>query len=67
MTTADAAVEALAHKGEVEVEKILKHFEIRSDVVDAVVKAAQSLDRNFVVAILRKDIDKYGVIDSYHR
>lgn len=65
MTTADAAVEALAHKGEVEVEKILKHFEIRSDVVDAVVNAAQSLDRNFVVTILRKDIDKYGVIDSW--
>jgi len=66
MTAGDAAVEALAHKGEVNVEKILKHFEIRSDVVDAVVIAAQSLDRNFVVAILRKDIDKYGVIDSWH-
>jgi DNA-binding transcriptional MerR regulator len=62
---ADAAVQALAHKGEVKVEKILKHFENRSDVVDAVVIAAQSLDRNFVVAILRKDIDKYGVIDSW--
>jgi hypothetical protein len=29
MTAGDAAVEALAHKGEVNVEKILKHFEIR--------------------------------------
>ena len=34
-------------------------------MVSAIVKAANSLDRNFVEAILRKDIDKYGVIDSW--
>jgi DNA-binding transcriptional MerR regulator len=65
MSAADAAVEALAHTGEIKVEKILKRFEIRQDIVEAVVAAAQSLDQNFVVAILRKDIDKYGVIDSW--
>jgi DNA-binding transcriptional MerR regulator len=62
---ADAAEQALAHKGEVKVEKILKTFEAREDVVAAIVKAANSLDRNFVDSILRKDIDKYGVIDSW--
>jgi hypothetical protein len=62
---ADAAEQALAHKGEVKVEKILKTFEVREDVVTAIVKAANSLDRNFVEAILRKDIEKYGVIDSW--
>ena len=65
MAPADAAEQALAHKGEVKVEKILKSFEVREDVVSAIVKAANSLDRNFVEVILRKDIDKYGVIDSW--
>ena len=65
MAPADAAEQALAHKGEVKVEKILKSFEVREDVVAAIVKAANSLDRNFVEAILRKDIEKYGVIDSW--
>ena len=62
---ADAAEQALAHKGEVKVEKILKTFEVREDVVAAIVNAANSLDRNFVESILRKDIDKYGVIDRW--
>ena len=62
---ADAAEQALAHKGEVKVEKILKTFEVREDVVSAIVKAANSLDRNFVESILRKDIEKHGVIDSW--
>ena len=62
---AEAAEQALAHKGEVKVEKILKTFEVREDVVAAIVNAANSLDRNFVESILRKDIDKYGVIDSW--
>lgn len=62
---AEAAEQALAHKGEIKVEKILKTFEVREDVVAAIVKAANSLDRNFVESILRKDIEKYGVIDSW--
>lgn len=65
VSPADAAEQALAHKGEVKVEKILKTFEVREDVVTAIVKAANSLDRNFVETILRKDIEKYGVIDSW--
>jgi DNA-binding transcriptional MerR regulator len=62
---ADAAEQALSHKGEVKVEKILKTFEVRQDVVEAIVNGANSLDRNFVESILRKDLDKYGVIDSW--
>ncbi len=62
---ADAAVQALAHKGEVKVEKIIKNFKVREDLVAAIVNAANALDRNFVASILRKDIEKYGVIDSW--
>ena len=65
VSPAEAAEQALAHKGEVKVEKILKTFEVREDVVHAIVNAANSLDRNFVESILRKDLDKYGVIDSW--
>ena len=65
VTPADAAEQALAHKGEVKVEKILKTFEVRQDVVEALVKAANALDRNFVESILRKDLEKYGVIDCW--
>ena len=36
-----------------------------SHKVEAIVNAANSLDRNFVESILRKDLDKYGVIDSW--
>ena len=62
---AEAAAQALIHKGEVKVEKIVKNFEVRHDVVEAIVSAANILDRNFVDSILRKDIEKYGVIDSW--
>lgn len=62
---ADAAEQALAHEGEVKVGKIVKSFEVRQDVVAAIVKAADSLDRNFVESILKEDLQKYGVIDSW--
>ena len=62
---ASAAQQALAHKGEVKVEKILLRCEIREDVVAAVISAARSLDRNFIESLLRQDLDKYGVIDSW--
>jgi len=65
MTPADAAQEALLHQGEVKVEKILKNLVVRQDVVGAVINAAHALDRNFIELMIRKDIDKHGVIDSW--
>ena len=62
---ANAAQQALSSNGEVHVEKILENCEIREDVVAAVLSAARSLDRKFMEALLRKDLDKYGVIDSW--
>ena len=62
---AEAAEQALAHKGEVKVEKLIKSIEVREDVVEAIVNAANALDRNFVESILRKDLEKYGVIDCW--
>jgi len=65
MSPADAAEKALVHKGEVKEEKVFKVFEVREDLVSALVKGSQALDRNFVEGMLRKDIAKHGVIDSW--
>jgi DNA-binding transcriptional MerR regulator len=65
VSPAEAAAQAHSHKGEVKVEKILMNCESREEIVTSIVNAANSLDRIFVEEILRKDIAKYGVIDSW--
>jgi DNA-binding transcriptional MerR regulator len=66
VSPAEAAEQALAYKGNLNLEQIVKSVHDRSDVVDAVVSAAQSLDHNFVEALLRQEISQFGVIDSWH-
>lgn len=66
VSPAEAAEQALAHKGKLNLEQIVKGVHDRSDVVDAIVIAAQSLDHNFVEALLRQEISQFGVIDSWH-
>jgi MerR family transcriptional regulator, light-induced transcriptional regulator len=66
VSPAEAAEQALAYKGNLNLEQIVKSVHDRSDVVDAVVHAAQSLDHNFVEALLRQEISQFGVIDSWH-
>ena len=66
VTPAEAAEQALAHQGDLNLEQIIKSVHDRSDVVDAIVSAAQSLDHNFVEALFRQEISQFGVIDSWH-
>jgi len=66
VTPAEAAEQDLAHKGDINLEQIVKSVHDRSDVVDAIVSAAQSLDHNFVEALFRQEISQFGVIDSWH-
>jgi len=66
VTPAEAAEQALAHQGDLNLEQIVKSVHDRSDVVDAIVSAAQSLDHNFVEALFRQEISQFGVIDSWH-
>ncbi len=66
VSPAEAAEQALAYKGNLNLEQIVKSVHDRSDVVDAVVHAAQSLDHNFVEALLRQEISQFGVIVSWH-
>ncbi len=57
----DAAEQAKSHKGEYKVKKIVKEFEVREDVVDALYKALQGFDRAFVEETLAHEIAEYGV------
>lgn len=66
VSPAEAAKQALSHKGSLNLEQIVETVHERSDVVDAIVSAAQSLDHNFVEALLRQEISQFGVIDSWH-
>jgi len=66
VSPAEAAEQALAHKGNLNLEQIVNSVHDRSDVVDAIVHAAQSLDHNFVEALLRQEISNFGVVDSWH-
>ena len=62
---ADAAIKAKAHSGSMSVENVIQDFEVREDVVDSLHRAAKSLDKNFVEALLRKDIVDNGVIATW--
>jgi len=58
---ADAAEQAKNFKGEVKLRKIVRELEVREDVVDALFKALQSFDQNFVETTLNHELDEYGV------
>jgi DNA-binding transcriptional MerR regulator len=58
---ADAAEQARNCKTAVKIETIVKEFEVREDVVEAIYKALQGFDRPFVEKTLAHEIDTYGV------
>lgn len=57
----DAAEQAKSFKGELKVKKIVKEFEVREEVVEALYKALQGFDRAFVEETLAHEISEYGV------
>ena len=57
----DAAEQAREFKGQVKLSKIVRGIEVREDVVDALYKALQSFDRQFVEETLIHEIANYGV------
>jgi hypothetical protein len=61
----DAAIRAKAHEGSVRVENLVAEFEVRSEIVAALHRAANALDKNFIETLLRKDIADNGVIASW--
>ena len=61
VSPSDAAEQAKSFKGVVKISKLVKEFEVREDVVDALYKGLQSLDRTFVETSLAHEIDTYGI------
>jgi DNA-binding transcriptional MerR regulator len=58
---AEAAEQARHCKSEVKIETIVKEFEVREEVVDALYKALEAFDREFVEKTLAHEIETYGV------
>jgi DNA-binding transcriptional MerR regulator len=61
VSPADAAEQAKNFKGELKIKKIVKEFEVREEVVEALYKALQSFDRAFVEETLAHEISEYGI------
>lgn len=61
VSPAEAAEQARNFKGVIKVKKIVKEFEVREEVVDALYKALQSFDRAFIEETLAHEIAEYGV------
>jgi len=61
VTPSEAAEQAKLVDDEVEVKSLVKEFEVREDVVNAIYAALQAFDRQFVEEILTHEISKYGV------
>ena len=61
VTPAEAAEQAKSCKTMVPLKMIVKEFEVREEVVDALYKALQALDGVFVETTLAHEIDTYGV------
>ena len=63
---ADAAEQAKQAKGKVSLEKIVREFEVREDVVAGINKALQAFDIAFVEEVLRSELDAHGVEMTWH-
>ena len=61
VSPSDAAEQAKSVKSVVEIKTLVKEFEVREEVVDAIYKALQSFDRAFVEETLAHEISEYGV------
>lgn len=62
----DAAAQAKSAKGSVKLEKIVREFEVREDVVAGLNKALQAFDIDFVEETLRASLDEDGVEITWH-
>jgi DNA-binding transcriptional MerR regulator len=63
---AEAAEQAKQAKGKVSLEKIVREFEVREDVVAGINKALQAFDIAFVEEVLRSELDAHGVEITWH-
>jgi DNA-binding transcriptional MerR regulator len=61
----DAALRAKAHEGEISIPELVTEIVVAEELVAAICRAAQSLDREFVLHALRQELMKNGVIQCW--
>lgn len=61
----DAAERARNHDGVADIETITQSFEVRADLVNSLLRAANILDKSFVETVLRQEINKCGVVAAW--
>ena len=62
---AEAAEQAKNHKGKVNIEQIISNCRDCDEVVDAIYRAAESLDSVLIEKLLSKEIKEHGVISAW--
>lgn len=62
---AEAAIEAKAHHGKIEIENIVDRCRNCSEVIEALYRATNSLDRALVESLIRKEIEDHGLISAW--
>lgn len=61
----DAANRAKSFEGEYSVNILVNEIEIAEDLVQAICRAAETLDREFIICALRQEVMKNGVIQCW--
>jgi hypothetical protein len=65
VSACDAAERAKVHLGDFSVADVLCEIEVAEELVEAICRAAESLDREFILRALRQEIVKNGVIHCW--
>ena len=65
VTPSEAAEQAKTHKGKISLEEIISNCRDCDEVIDAIYKAADSLDGTVIEKLLRKEIAENGVISAW--
>jgi methanogenic corrinoid protein MtbC1 len=62
---AEAAQQAIAHRGKIEIEKIIENCTNCSEMIETLYRATNSLDRDLVTEIIRREITEHGIIAAW--
>jgi len=61
----DAAIRAISQKGDLSISELVNEIEVDEEIVAALIRASQTLDREFIFRALRKDLMENGVIHCW--
>jgi len=65
VTPAEAADRARSHEGDIHISDLISEIEVAEELVAAICRAAELLDRDFITLALRNELLKYGVIHCW--